>query len=122
MIFPKKEQGVDLANSGVFVTPVKSSDPILRLSFVRIREPASMLFASTKAASCGRGEVLPPAPPDEDAHRVVAENAPVDVPPEATQYLLTGVVNVMPELPPASPEPPVTADKSHDPAPAPVMS
>lgn len=35
---------------------------------------------------------------------------------------MTAVVKVMPELPPASPDPPVIADRFQEPAPAPVMS
>lgn len=38
------------------------------------------------------------------------------------KYRVTPVVNVMPEFPPPSPDPPVAADKSQDADPAPVIS
>lgn len=40
----------------------------------------------------------------------------------AEQSVVTGVVNVIPEFPPQSPEFPVIADRFQDPDPAPVMS
>jgi len=60
-----------------------------------------------------------------NANPAVARNqlAVVEVDPVfLNQYWFAGVVNVIPELPPQSPDPPVIADKFHDPAPAPVMS
>lgn len=47
---------------------------------------------------------------------------PVEVPAEGTQYEVAGLVNVMPELLPQSPEFPVIADRFQPEAPAPVMS
>ena len=83
--------------------PVKSTDPIRGISCVIVLpDPLNV------AVSCGSGT--------RTDHVALDHMAP------AEQSVVVGDVNVIPEFPQQSPDPHVIADRSHDPAPAPVMS
>lgn len=83
--------------------PVKFTEPIRDIFCVIVREEPLNV-----AVSCGNGT--------RDDHVAVDQIVP------AEQSVVAGVVNVIPEFPPQSPELPVMADKSQLPTPAPVMS
>lgn len=89
--------------------PEKSIDfPILGMSIVMVWPLLNALLTST--SSWGNGTLLVHPCVDH-----IKDAVPVDV-------WAAGVVNVIPELPPQSPEFPVIAARFHEPAPAPVMS
>ncbi len=82
----------------------KSTDPILGISCVIVATPAVV----NVAVSCGSGT--------RDDHVAVDQVAPL------TQFVVTGVVKVIPEFPPQSPLFPVIAERFHEAEPAPIIS
>lgn len=97
LIEPKHEAVVEVVQ--VFPDePVKSTLPILGMSWVMVAVPAVVKVA----VSWGSGTRLD--------HVAVDHVAP------DTQFVVTGEVNVIPEFPPQSPEPPEIAERFTGPA------
>lgn len=100
---------------GEFRTLDRSRDGVHCKFQVIVLAGAVIEFASNTTVSCGKGTVAPEAPPEDADQEAVVFALP---PLASTQYLVTGVVNVIPEFPPMSP----ISVPDHVPAPAPVIS
>ena len=102
-----------MAKVGELVAPVQLMFvPALSISKCTVVDAAPIELASNTASSCGRGvRPAPPVPPLPKNQLPAVDQVLVPV-VVVNQYCVAAVVNVIPELPPALPEPPVMADRS----------